>query len=63
MLFAFGGLTYSASKGILLGRGRGIARLIEGLMEGDQTSWIILGVVVAIAIAWYGIKAMMNKKP
>lgn len=34
-----------ASFAFVLARGRGIARLIEGLWEGDLVSWGIIGVI------------------
>ncbi len=37
-------------------RGRGLGKLLEGLYNGDPGAWTIVGVIVAIAAAWYGFK-------
>jgi hypothetical protein len=47
-----------ASKGILFGRGLG--KLVAGLMEGDPVAWGITGVVVVILIGYYAIKSRLG---
>jgi hypothetical protein len=36
---------------VLIARGRGLGKLIEGLWNGEPAAWIILGVVVAGMVA------------
>ena len=43
-------LTATFATLILARGGRGFARLLEGLWNGDPVSWGILGVVVAIMV-------------
>ncbi len=33
-------------------RGRGIARLINGAMEGDSTSWAVIGGIVVCIVGY-----------
>ena len=42
---------------LLYARGRGLARLFEGLWEGDTTSWVIFGGGIAAMVAWGMFKA------
>jgi len=43
-------------------RGRGIARLIRGLTEGDPVSWAIFGGIVVVAGGWYGFKYYKSRQ-
>lgn len=42
----------------ILARGRGLGKLIQGLMDGDPVAWTITGVVVAIFIGIAVFKAV-----
>jgi len=48
-MFSLAAISYGSS--VLAARGRGIARLIEGLWNGEPVTWIIVGVVVAVMVA------------
>ena len=41
----------SVATAPILARGRGLARLIEGLWNGDPVAWGISGVVIAVLVA------------
>lgn len=42
---------------LLFARGRGIARLIKGLFEGDPASYWILGGIVVIGVVVFLVKS------
>lgn len=39
------------------GRGRGLAKLIEGLWEGDPVAWGITVLVIVVAVVWGIVKS------
>lgn len=47
----------------VLARGRGLAKLIEGLGEGDPVAWGIVGVIVLFIVGKFVYSSMQNKEP
>ena len=45
---------------VLAARGRGISRMLEGLWNGDPTTWIILGVGVVAVVGFAVVKSRLG---
>ena len=64
-MMTFGSEMLGQSSITVLARGRGLAKLIEGLSEGDPIAWGVVGVLVVVLGVSYFVrkKSAKNSEP